>query len=252
MRLEARQDRGRLASARGLAPNTSRADDNEIRRSPSYLLCRRFKTRRFFDFFFLRFTRSGSLFLPASRFQRSYTSGSILPSTRSCANFRRCALDFIAMRYLLAWFPMIVIAVANGAAREAWLVPRWLSTMALIVLLGLYMSFVFRRWPLSSSAQAIAVGRDVARAYGCLRVWPRVVVRLELGADDGPVRPRRRAALVARSPLGRGRALYVFPAHSALIAASFTTRPHFSWSFLMRSMVLAGVMISVSQPVALI
>lgn len=53
---------------------------------------------------------------------------------------------------------MIVIAVANGAAREAWLVPRWLSTMALIVLLGLYMSFVFRRWPLSSSAQAIAVG----------------------------------------------------------------------------------------------
>lgn len=62
------------------------------------------------------------------------------------------------MRYLLAWFPMIVIAVANGAAREAWLVPRWLSTMALIVLLGLYMSFVFRRWPLSSSAQAIAVG----------------------------------------------------------------------------------------------
>jgi hypothetical protein len=27
-------------------------------------------------------------------------------------------------RYLAAWFPMILIAVANGALREAWLMPR--------------------------------------------------------------------------------------------------------------------------------
>lgn len=64
---------------------------------------------------------------------------------------------------------MIVIAVANGAAREAWLVPRWLSTMALIVLLGLYMSFVFRRWPLSSSAQAIALA--AGRLWSLVPLW---------------------------------------------------------------------------------
>jgi hypothetical protein len=31
-------------------------------------------------------------------------------------------------RYLLAWFPMILIAVANGALREAALVARWAIT----------------------------------------------------------------------------------------------------------------------------
>jgi hypothetical protein len=28
------------------------------------------------------------------------------------------------LRYVLAWFPMIAIAVANGAFREGWLAPR--------------------------------------------------------------------------------------------------------------------------------
>src|SRR5205823_7311249 len=37
-------------------------------------------------------TRSGSTFLPVERFHSSYWSSVILPSTSSCANFRRCAL----------------------------------------------------------------------------------------------------------------------------------------------------------------
>jgi hypothetical protein len=44
-------------------------------------------------------------------------------------------------RYLLAWFPMILVAVANGALREAWLAPRLgehaarqVSTLLLIAL----------------------------------------------------------------------------------------------------------------------
>src|SRR5207302_11010662 len=36
--------------------------------------------------------RSGSTFLPVERFHSSYCSSVILPSTSSCANFRRCAL----------------------------------------------------------------------------------------------------------------------------------------------------------------
>ena len=50
-------------------------------------------------------------------------------------------------RYLIAWFPMILIAVANGALREAWLVPRLgehaarqVSTLLLIALFALYIA----------------------------------------------------------------------------------------------------------------
>lgn len=68
-------------------------------------------------------------------------------------------------RYLLAWFPMVLIAVANGAFREAFLVPRLgehaarqVSTLLLIALFAIYIGFVTRTWPLASSAQALAVG----------------------------------------------------------------------------------------------
>lgn len=67
-------------------------------------------------------------------------------------------------RYLLAWFPMILIAVANGALREAWLVPRLgehaarqVSTLLLIALFVLYIGYVARRWPIASSNEALAV-----------------------------------------------------------------------------------------------
>lgn len=69
------------------------------------------------------------------------------------------------VRYLLAWFPMVVIAVANGALRELWLVPRFgervarqASTLILIALFGVYIALVVRAWPLSSGGQAAAVG----------------------------------------------------------------------------------------------
>jgi hypothetical protein len=68
-------------------------------------------------------------------------------------------------RYFLAWLPMFLIAVANGALREAWLVPRLgehaarqVSTLILIALFAVYVGYVLRRWPIASSAQAIAVG----------------------------------------------------------------------------------------------
>jgi hypothetical protein len=44
-----------------------------------------------FDVRVLRPTRSGNRFAPVSRFHSSKVSFEILPSTRSCANFRRCA-----------------------------------------------------------------------------------------------------------------------------------------------------------------
>ena len=44
-----------------------------------------------FDLVAFREARSGSSREPVSRFHSSYVLGEIFPSTRSCANFRRCA-----------------------------------------------------------------------------------------------------------------------------------------------------------------
>src|SRR5207302_8296276 len=46
--------------------------------------------------------RSGSTFLPVDRFHSSYWSSVILPSTSSCANFRRCALLLKGIKQRLA------------------------------------------------------------------------------------------------------------------------------------------------------
>jgi hypothetical protein len=69
------------------------------------------------------------------------------------------------LRYLAAWFPMIVIAVLNGIARQHWLLPhlgdhraRQLSTLILIALFGLYIGAVTKLWPLESGRQAALVG----------------------------------------------------------------------------------------------
>lgn len=68
-------------------------------------------------------------------------------------------------RYLLAWFPMIPIAAANGALREAALVPplgdhaaRQVSTLILIALFAVYIGFMTRRWPIGSGGEALCVG----------------------------------------------------------------------------------------------
>jgi hypothetical protein len=68
-------------------------------------------------------------------------------------------------RYLLAWFPMILIAAANGALREAWLVPRLgentarqVSTLLLVGLLAIYIAIVTRTWAIVSGRQAIGIG----------------------------------------------------------------------------------------------
>jgi hypothetical protein len=89
-------------------------------------------------------------------------------------------------RYLLAWFPMILIAVANGALREAWLVPRLgdhaarqVSTLLLIAFFAVYIGYVTRRWPIASSGEALAVGRlwalvpvwVAAAPCVCFRLW---------------------------------------------------------------------------------
>lgn len=68
-------------------------------------------------------------------------------------------------RYFLAWFPMVLIAIANGVLREKRLLPllgehtaRQVSTVLLMALFAVYACIVFRLWPLGSARMAVAVG----------------------------------------------------------------------------------------------
>lgn len=68
-------------------------------------------------------------------------------------------------KYVFAWAPMAVIAIANGALREAWYGKRlpelWahqISTASGLLLLGAYIWAIIRLWPPASSKQALVVG----------------------------------------------------------------------------------------------
>ncbi len=68
-------------------------------------------------------------------------------------------------RYILAWFAMLLIAVANGALRQttfAKVMPELrahqLSTLIGSVLIGLFIWFVIRAWPPLSGRQALLMG----------------------------------------------------------------------------------------------
>jgi hypothetical protein len=69
------------------------------------------------------------------------------------------------IRYVLAWIPMLIIAIANGALRQttfAKVMPELrahqLSTLIGSVLIGLFIWFLIRMWPPSSGRQAMLIG----------------------------------------------------------------------------------------------
>jgi hypothetical protein len=68
-------------------------------------------------------------------------------------------------RYVLAWIPMLVIAIANGALRQAVFATRMpelrahqLSTLTCAIVIGAFIWFVMRRWPPASDAEAVRIG----------------------------------------------------------------------------------------------
>ncbi len=69
------------------------------------------------------------------------------------------------LKFILAWFPMIFIAIANGLFRERILTSRLtelqahqVSTATMIVLLSIYVWILFKIWLPTSANQAIIIG----------------------------------------------------------------------------------------------
>ncbi|HSS51063.1 MAG TPA: hypothetical protein VLX28_19145 [Thermoanaerobaculia bacterium] len=68
-------------------------------------------------------------------------------------------------KYLLLWFPMLLLAFANGTLRELWirkhageLLAHQISTVLLLLLFALYTWIVVRVWPPESADHAFTIG----------------------------------------------------------------------------------------------
>jgi hypothetical protein len=69
------------------------------------------------------------------------------------------------LKYFLLWFPMLLIAIANGFFREAVikkhvgeLAAHQLSTLTLVILFAFYIGFVIYKFPPASANEALLVG----------------------------------------------------------------------------------------------
>ena len=68
-------------------------------------------------------------------------------------------------KYVLAWIPMVFIAIINGAIREGWygkhvseLQAHQISTVTGVLLFGVYIWALIRLWRPESAGQAITIG----------------------------------------------------------------------------------------------
>mgnify|MGYP001829245575 CR=1 FL=1 len=69
------------------------------------------------------------------------------------------------LKYILAWVPMVLIAILNGIVREGWyanylpeLRAHQVSTLTAVVLFGVYIWAIIRIWRPESSRQAVLIG----------------------------------------------------------------------------------------------
>ncbi|WP_162127792.1 hypothetical protein [Flavobacterium phycosphaerae] len=69
------------------------------------------------------------------------------------------------IKYLLCWFPMVLMAVVNGAARDLGykkyvgeLAAHQISTFSLLILIFIYSGLIVKWWPPSDEKQALFIG----------------------------------------------------------------------------------------------
>ncbi|WP_206197604.1 hypothetical protein [Terrimonas sp.] len=68
-------------------------------------------------------------------------------------------------RYFLCWFPMLILAIINGSARDLWykkyvgeIRAHQISTFSLVLLFGIYIWIVMKKTPVESEMNAILLG----------------------------------------------------------------------------------------------
>lgn len=73
--------------------------------------------------------------------------------------------SIMILKYFLAWFPMVGIAILNGFLRQSGYGPYFseltahqISTVTGIILMGIYIRIVTRYFPIKSSIQAAGIG----------------------------------------------------------------------------------------------
>ncbi len=69
------------------------------------------------------------------------------------------------LKYFLCWFPMLMIAVLNGAARDLWykkyvgeLTAHQVSTISLIIFFGIYIHLIIKKFPPVTESNAVFIG----------------------------------------------------------------------------------------------
>jgi hypothetical protein len=82
------------------------------------------------------------------------------------------------VKYILAWFPMVIIAILNGTLRQYTYGPlmneltaHQVSTFTGIIFFGIYIYYLTKKWPLDSASKAIAVGM----------IWIIMTIMFEFG-----------------------------------------------------------------------
>ncbi len=109
------------------------------------------------------------------------------------------------LKYFLLWFPMLIIAIANGGAREWYkkftgeLVGRQLSTLLLILLFGIYIFWVVALFPPKSDQEAWTIGI----------LWLFLTLCFEFGF--GRFRGNSWRQLIAEYDISRGKLWILIP-----------------------------------------
>jgi len=110
------------------------------------------------------------------------------------------------LTYLLLWFPMMLIAVLNGTVRDlvykkytGELTAHQLSTVSLLILLGVYNWWVIDHYPPASASQALLIGL----------LWTGLTLLFEFGL--GRARGRSWTVLLADYQIWKGRIWVLIP-----------------------------------------
>jgi len=71
----------------------------------------------------------------------------------------------VFLKYFIAWFPMLVLAILNGVLRDFGyktyvgdLAAHQISTLTLLILFGIYIHFMVKKYPPHSESQALLFG----------------------------------------------------------------------------------------------